>query len=141
MIGVLSAFWLTPGQWGAQLASVTVGLTFTPSNASGVSQSTRSYGTKKIPCNFPLYFQGLQTVNPGSKTQLTLGNVSPLGFCVLLNTDNVNYVSIYSDAFGASELMRMYPGDPAIFPLGPSSTLYAEPNTNSVAIELYTTSR
>lgn len=138
---IIAPFWLTPGAWGAQTVTISLSLTFTPSPQSGVSPTTRTSGTQNIPCNFPFYFQGLQTIGTGSKSQVNTGNVSPLGYCMLHNTDAVNFVSIFSDASGASEVMRLLPGDYAVFPLGPAATLYAKADTASVALEIYTTAR
>ena len=137
----IAPFWLTPGAWGAQSAQVQVSLTFTPSPQSGVSATTRSSGKLTIPGNFPYYFAGLQTINTGSKQLVTLGAVTPLGYAYLHNTDNTNYVSIYSDPSGSSELARLYPGDVALLPLGPSATLYAKADTRAVALESYVVAR
>jgi hypothetical protein len=139
-MGALAAFWLTPGSWGAQSAQVQVSLTFTPSTTSGVSATTRSSGKLTIPGNFPYYFAGLQTI-PTSKTLVTTGGVTPLGYVYLHNTDNINYVSIYSDSSASSELLRLYPGDVLLAPLGPSATVYAKANVASVALETYVVAR
>ena len=137
----LAAFWLTPGAWGAQKVTINLSLTQTPSSVSGVSTTTRNPGTIAIPTNFALYFQGLQTISAGSRQALALGGVTPLGFALLHNADNVNYVSIYSDAAVATEFARLYPGDWALIPLGPNATPYAQANTAAVNLESYLTAR
>jgi hypothetical protein len=137
-----AAFELTNGAWGAQKITLSLTLTFTPAAVTGVSTTTRTSGTLSIPANFAFYFQGLQEITTGSKQAVNTGaQVSPLGYCLLHNTDDVNYVSIYSDASGSSEIMRLYPGDYAVWPAGPSTEFYAEANTTAVALEIYTTSR
>lgn len=137
----IAPFWLAPGEWGAQKITVNMSLAQQPATVSGVSATVRALGAQAISTNFALYFQGLQSIATGSKTAVQTGSVTPLGYCWLHNTDETNYVSIYSDASGSTELMRLFPGDQALFPLGPASTLYAEANGAACALEIYTTAR
>lgn len=136
-VAVLLPFWMTPGGWGAQTISVNVTLSQTPAIVSGVGSTTLSSGSLSIPATFPYYYQGTVEIGTGSKTQIATGNVSPLRFCYLLNLDDFNYVSIYSNSSGSTELIRLQPGDPAVLPLAPSATLYAQANNASVYLQVY----
>jgi hypothetical protein len=123
--------------WGAQTLTVNLSLAQAPSGASGVGSTSLSSGQVTIPATFPLYAQGTQTIGTGSKTALYTGTTSPLRYCYLKNLDDFNYVSVYSNSSGSNEMIRLYPGDPAIFPIPPSGTLYAQANNNSVLLQTY----
>ena len=138
-IACFAPFWLTPGTWGANTTTISVSLALAPASVSGVSNSALTSGSVSIPTNFTYYFQGLQTATTGSKTALSVGNVTPLRFCLLHNTDDYNYVSIYSDSTGSSEFVRLLPGDWALVPLAPSATPYIQANNNNVSIQIYLT--
>ena len=137
----LADFWLTSGAWGAQKLQLALSMTLTPSAASGVSQSSRPAFNLTIPTNFPFYLQGLQTVNTGSRQALQLGSVTPLGYCLLHNCDNVNAVSLYSDSSASSELGRIDPNGVSLIQLAPSATPYLEALVAAVNVEIYLAAR
>jgi hypothetical protein len=90
-----------------------------------------------------LYLQGTQNISTSTKQALQLGGVNPLGYCLVRNIDPYNYVSIFSDSTGSSELQRLYPGDVWFGRLGPSATPYLQGNANAggttVQVEMYVT--
>lgn len=137
----IAAWWLTPGAWGAQTITLSVSLTLQPSGVSGVSKTTRTSGTLAIPTNYALYFQGLQTISTASRQLVATGNVAPLGYCLLHNCDDVNFVTLYSDVSASSALVQIDPGGYAVIPLAPAATIYAKSDTASIALETYFTAR
>ena len=134
---VFDSFWATPGAWFAQVLNIVASLGQTPSTTSGVGSTNLTSGTLSINAQNPLYFQDTPQIGTSSRTLIASGNVSPLRFCWMKNLDPLNYVSIYSDSSGSSELMRVFPGDPVLIPVAPAGTLYAQANTAAVYLQVY----
>ena len=134
---VFESFWGTPGAWYAQVLNIVASLGQTPSTVSGVGNTSLTSGTLTINAQNPLYFQDTPQIPTSGRTLIASGNVSPLRFCWLKNLDNLNYVSIFSDSSSSSELIRLYPGDPALLPVAPAGTLYALANTAPVYLQVY----
>jgi hypothetical protein len=134
---IFESFWATPGAWFAQVLSIVASLGQTPSVTSGVGNTNLTSGTLSINAQQPLYFQDTPLIPTSSKTLIASGNVSPLRFCWIKNLDALNYVSIYSNSSGSSEVIRLLPGDPMLIPMPPSGTLYGQANTASVYLQVY----
>jgi hypothetical protein len=136
MWGAESAFWLTPGNWGASSAAISLSLAFTPTSVSGLQPTNRQSGNLTIALNGTAYFQGLQLVTT-SKAALATGGVTQLGFCFLHNSDLYNYVSIFADNSGGPEIGRLLPGDVSMIRLAPSATPFVKTATSTAYLELY----
>jgi hypothetical protein len=128
-------FLLSAGQWGANIAGISINLAFTPAPSTGLTATSRGSGSLSIPANFPYYFEGLQLVTT-SAAALSVGGVSPLGYCVLHNADPTNYISLYGQS-GGTELARLLPGDWSMIRLAPSATPFVKANVASCQLEIY----
>jgi hypothetical protein len=134
---IFESFWATPGAWFAQVLNIVASLGQTPSVTSGVGNTNLTSGNLSINAQNPLYFQDTPQIPTSGRTLIASGNVSPLRFCWMKNLDTLNYVSIFSDSSGSSEVGRLSPGDPMLIPMPPSGTLYALANTAPVYLQVY----
>jgi hypothetical protein len=132
----LAGFWLSPGLWGGGKANLSLSLTFIPPSASGIVGTGRNTGQQSIVCNGNPYFENLQSV-PTSKTALSLGGVTTLGYCLLHNADNSNYISVFGDNAGGAELVRLLPGDYQLLRFPPSGTPFVQSNTAACNLEIF----
>ena len=67
-------------------------------------------------------------------TAFPLGQVVNPGFCVFVNLDTVNYVSLQNGA-GGSEFSRLLQSGPFFGPLGPAVVPYAVANTGPCYVQ------
>lgn len=64
-----------------------------------------------------------------SEENIDFGDIAVPGWCYLQNLDDTNYVDIGPDSTGMVEMIRLYPGMPALVFLFPSVTLVGKANT------------
>lgn len=79
------------------------------------------------------YYQGVQTVGT-SEEALELGDISTGGYCLLINRDATNYVSVRSGT-GAANLIKVKAGEPALFRVEAAAP-YVIANTASCEVEV-----
>lgn len=79
-----------------------------------------------------VYAQGIQTVSSSAEETLNVGDVSNLGFIVIVNRDDTNYVEV---GLTAQYTIKLKPGQFCMFP--PAGTIYVLANSADVDVEYY----
>ena len=79
------------------------------------------------------YHSGVQTIGT-SEEALSKGDIGTIGFCILINRDATNYVSIRR-ATGEGNMIKLKPGEPALFRMEATAP-YAIANTAACELEV-----
>lgn len=79
------------------------------------------------------YIEGTLSVLT-SATVIPLGGMTTPGWCVLYNLDATNFIRIMNGSGGA-KVVKIKPGEPAIFPWDDTATPYAQADTATCLME------
>lgn len=80
-----------------------------------------------------VYSQGVISVTT-SEILIPMAAVTTPGFCVLYNSDTVNYVEFYTGS-GGTAFLRLNPGNWNLLNLSPSLVLYGKAHTSACLVE------
>ena len=69
------------------------------------------------------HLSGTQNIQISTYEQLTLGEITTRGICVIINLDSTNFVSINSDDSSTNPTIRINPGEFACFRPGQTNAI------------------
>jgi len=104
-------------------ANVTASLSYANSNANiGILQKLLAVSNLSISVSGKNYVEGTMAVpTTAGGTVIPLGSLTGLGWGIFWNHDGTNYVDILPATSGVS-IVRMLPGEPAVFRFGSGIT-------------------
>jgi hypothetical protein len=101
--------------------------------AKGSVSAALSYGPLTLTVTGTRYKESLQEIGTSAEA-IEVGDLATTGYCILVNRDPTNYVTIRNGVAGA-DLVKLKAGEFAIFRLA-TTTPYALANTDAVELQV-----